>query len=109
MGGDRTQAAIAGPRAAVFAEAPSAPTQLDPAARNNIARRIALRPAGKRFGPDVSLAWVMGFLALRAWIMPWPRHGWVWFVVTVTTVARLVRYDATATGVTRDAAGRGLL
>ena len=91
------------------AEPPAAPTQLDPAARNNIARRIALRPAGKRFGPDVSLAWVMGFLALGACIVPWPRHGWLWFELIVTIVALLVCYDAIALWLTEDAAAPVLL
>jgi len=109
MDGDRTQAAVAAPRAAGFAEAPAAPTQLDPAARNNIGRRIALRPAGKRFGPDVSLAWVMGFLALGACIVPWPRHGWFWFELTVTIVALLVCYDAIALWLTEGAGAPVLL
>jgi len=109
MRGDRTQAAIAAPCAAVFAEAPAALTQRDPAARNNIARWIALRPAGKRFGPDVSLAWVMGFLALGACIVPWPRHGWLWFELIVTIVALLVCYDAFALWRTHEEAAPVLL
>src|SRR5947208_2636033 len=110
MGGNRTQAVIAAPGAAlVQAEATAMPTHRDPVPRTNIARQIALRSSVQRFGPDVSLAWVMGFVALGACIVPWPRHGWLWFEVIVTIVALLVCYDALALWLTRKEAAPVLL
>ena len=38
--------------------------------------------------------WVMGFLALLACIAPYPRHGWLWFDLIVTTVSLVVGYEA---------------
>jgi uncharacterized protein (DUF58 family) len=101
--GDTKQAGVdvPGPAIAEEVEARAAPTHCDPLVASKFARRIALLPAGTRFSPEVSLAWVMGFLALGACIAPWPRHGWLWFEVTVTTVALLVCYDALALWLTR--------
>jgi uncharacterized protein (DUF58 family) len=77
-------------------EAAAAPPHCDPLVRNQFARRIALRRLGTRLSPGVLLAWLMGFLALGACIAPWPRHGWLWFELIVTTVALVVGYDALA-------------
>src|SRR5438094_6203574 len=94
--GDRKQAGVGARGAAIVAEVETTtgPIHCDPLVNNKFARRIALRPVGMRFSPDASLAWVMGFLALGACIAPWPRHGWLWFELIVTTVALLVWYDA---------------
>ena len=102
--GDRKQAGN-GPRgAAAIAEfeATTAPTHRDPLASNKFARRIALRPVGRRFSPDVSLAWVMGWLALGACIAPWPRHGWLWFGLIGTVLLLLLCCDALALWLSRD-------
>ena len=47
-----------------------------------------------RFGPEVSLAWVMGFLALGACIAPWLARGWLFFEAVAAMAALLVCYDA---------------
>jgi uncharacterized protein (DUF58 family) len=65
------------------------------------ARRIALRPVGTLFSPEVSLAWVMGFLATGACIAPLLRHGWLWFELIETAVMLLVCCDAIALWLTR--------
>jgi hypothetical protein len=54
-----------------------------------------------RFGPEVSLAWVMGFLALGACIAPWPRQGWIWFELVAVVVMLLVCCDGLALWLTR--------
>jgi uncharacterized protein (DUF58 family) len=64
-------------------------------------RRIALRPAGVRFSPDATLAWVIGLFAIGACIAPWFRHGWLSFELVVTVVALLLCYDALALWRTR--------
>jgi uncharacterized protein (DUF58 family) len=101
--GDRKQAGVDGRGAAIVAEieATAAPTHCDPLVSNKFARRIALLPVGTRFSPEVSLAWVMGFLALGACIAPWPRHGWLWFELIGTAVMLLVCCDAIALWLTR--------
>jgi len=101
--GDRKQAGIGARGAAIAAEgeATAVPTHCDPLVSNKFARRIALRPVGTRFSPEVSLAWVMGFLALGACIAPWRRHGWLWFELIDTAVMLLVCCDALALWLTR--------
>jgi len=96
--GDKKSAGVGARGAAIAAEAEAsaAPKQWDPLVRNNLAPRIALRPAGTRFSPEVSLAWVVGFLALGACIAPWLRHGWLWFERIDTAVMLLLCCDALA-------------
>lgn len=100
---DRKRAGIGARGAAIAAEgeATAVPTHCDPLVSNKFARRIALRPVGTRFSPEVSLAWVMGFLALGACIAPWPRHGWLWFELIGTAVMLLLCCDALALWLTR--------
>jgi uncharacterized protein (DUF58 family) len=107
----RKQAGVGALGAAIVAEveASAAPTHCDPLVSNKFARRIALRPVGTRFSPEVSLAWVMGFLALGACIAPWPRHGWLWFVLVDTAVTLLVCWDALTLWLTRQEAAPVLL
>ena len=71
-----------------------------PLAANTFAR-IALLPIGIRFGPNLLLAWIMGFLALGACVAPWPQHGWLVFELIVCAVASLVCYDGLALWRTR--------
>src|SRR6185437_1269828 len=66
-----------------------------------LGRRIALRPAGARFSPDASLAWVMALFASGASIAPWFRHGWLSFELIVIGVALAVCYDGLALWRTR--------
>jgi len=98
---DRKEAGIGARRAAIVAELDATPTHCDPLVSNKFARRIALRPGGMRFGPEVSLAWVMGFLALGACIAPWPRQGWIWFELVAVVVMLLVCCDGLALWLTR--------
>jgi uncharacterized protein (DUF58 family) len=84
------------------AEATAAPTHGDSLVAGKIAQRVALLPAGTQFSPELWLAWVLGLLALGACIVPWPRHGWLWFEVIATTVALLVFCDALALWLTRE-------
>ena len=60
------------------------------------AQRIALRPAGVLFGPAETLAWAVGLLGVGACIVPWVRHGWLWFELVAATGALLACYDALA-------------
>jgi uncharacterized protein (DUF58 family) len=96
--GDKKSAGLGGRGAAVAVEVATSavPKPWEPLVRNNLAPRIALRPVGTRFSPEVSLAWVMGFLALGACIAPWPPHGWRWFGLIATAVMLLVCCDALA-------------
>ena len=96
--GDKKQAGVGARGAAIVAdgEATAALPHGDPLVSNKFARRTALRPAGTRFSAEVSLAWVMGFLALEACIAPWSRHGWLWFELLATAVMLLVGCDALA-------------
>src|SRR5947209_5587184 len=64
-------------------------------------RRIALRPAGARFSPEASVAWVMGLFATGACIAPWFRHGWLWFELIAMALVLAVGYDALALWLTR--------
>ena len=100
---DRNQAGVARRGASIVAdiEATAAPMRSDPLVSQKFTRQIALLPVGTRFGPEVSLAWVTGFLALGACIAPWPRHGWLWFEWTVTAVTVLACWDALALWLTR--------
>ena len=100
---DRAQSSVSARAAAMAAgvEANAAPTGCDPLVSNKFARRIALRPTGKRFSPEVSLAWLIGLLALGACIAPWPRHGWLWFELLAAAVMLLVGCDALALWLTR--------
>src|SRR3954466_12099482 len=93
--GDRNQAG--GQRSAAFiaeAEGTPQPTGGDRLARKESPQRIALRSAGTRFSPDLSLSFVIGFLALGACIAPWLRRGWFWFEVIGTAPALVLWYDA---------------
>jgi uncharacterized protein (DUF58 family) len=76
-------------------------THRDGLVASKLGRRIALRPVGARFSPDVSLAWVMGLFAIGACIAPWSRHGWLWFELIATIVALLLCYDALTLWLTR--------
>ena len=69
--------------------------------RARFAQRIALRPAGALFSPEVSLVWIMGLLGVGACIAPWFAHGWLWFGLIATAVALLACYDALALWLTR--------
>ena len=87
------------PRAAAIVadvEATPTPTHREPVLRDKFAHRVALRPAGTQFAPDVLLAWLMGFLAVGACIAPWLARGWLWFDLILAIVALLVCYDALA-------------
>jgi hypothetical protein len=102
--GYRKQPGNRAPAAANVAEveATGAPTTHRGAlVASKLGRRIALRPVGARFSPDVSLAWVMGLFAIGACVAPWSRHGWLWFELIATIVALLVCYDALALWLTR--------
>ena len=103
MAGNGTQAEVGmqGTNVAAEVEATAATTHRAPLACNNFARRIALRPAGTRFSPEVSLAWVIGLLAMGASISPWLRHGWLGFGLILTTVVLLIGWDALALRLTR--------
>jgi uncharacterized protein (DUF58 family) len=102
--GDRKQTSIGGRSAALVAEVETrvTPTQADPLLGKKFAQRIALPRVGTWFSPEVSLAWVMGFLALGACIAPELARGWLWFELIVTTVALLFCYDALALWFTRE-------
>ena len=65
-----------------------------PVVRQKVAQRVALRPAGTQFSPEVLLAWVIGFLAVAACVAPWPKHGWLWFEVILMIAALVVCWDA---------------
>lgn len=78
-----------------------------PLAQNKFGQKIVLRPAGTRFSPEISLAWVMGLLALGACIAPWVGRGEIgrgeiWFGVIATLLALLAGYDALALWLTRN-------
>lgn len=83
---------------AVVAEvdATASPIRSIPLANDKRSRRIPLRRVGMLFSPEVSLAWVLGLLALGACIAPWLRHGWQWFEIIETAVMLLVCCDAIA-------------
>jgi uncharacterized protein (DUF58 family) len=100
---DRKQAGV-GAGAAIVAEveATAGPTHCDPLVRKKFGQRIALRLVGTRLCPEVSLAWVMGFLALGACIAPWLTRGWLWFDLIVTMAALLACYDALVLWLTRE-------
>ena len=82
-------------------EATATPINCDPLVRN-FGQRIVLHPVRTRFSPGFPLAWIMGLLALGACVAPWPRHGWLWFELIVTTIALLACYDALALWLTRE-------
>lgn len=75
-------------------EATVASTRSDPLVRNKLGQRIALRPAGMQFGPEVLLVWVTGLMALGGCIAPWFRRGWLLFELIAPAVAVLVCSDA---------------
>lgn len=77
-------------------ETTAAPAHHVPLVRSKSEQKVALRPAGTRFGPAVSLAWLLGLLALGACIAPWFGRGWLWFELIATTVALLLCWDALA-------------
>ena len=57
-------------------------------------QRIALHQVGSRFSPEVSLAWVIGLLALGACIAPWFARGWLFLEVIAATAVLVAGYDA---------------
>jgi uncharacterized protein (DUF58 family) len=86
-------------------ETKSAGAELQPKATANygpLGPRIVLRPAGTRFSPEISLAWVMGLLALGACIAPWVGRGEIWFGVIARSLGLLAGYDALALWLTRE-------
>jgi len=91
-----TQAGVSAGKPSMIAEVqPTTPqTNCASAEANKLACRIELQPVGTQFSPEVSLAFVMGALALAACVAPWPKQGWLWFELIGTTVALLVLYDA---------------
>lgn len=83
-------------------DAAGAPTtNRDALSASKLARRIALRPVGARFSPDVSLVWIVGLCAVGPCIAPWSRHGWQWFELIIIMLALLMCYDALALWLTR--------
>jgi uncharacterized protein (DUF58 family) len=102
MTGYTKQSGVGAPAAANVAEATGPPTQRREAfIATKLGHRIALRPAGARFSPDASLAWVMALFAIGACIAPWFAHGWLSFELIVTVVALLLCYDGLALWRTR--------
>jgi uncharacterized protein (DUF58 family) len=102
--GFEEQSGIAAPVAAKIADVKptGAPTtRRDTLVASKLGRRIALRPAGARFSPDASLAWLMALFATGACIAPWFPHGWMSFELVVTVAALLLCYDAFALWRTR--------
>jgi uncharacterized protein (DUF58 family) len=101
----------AGDRESAAAEvvATAAPTNRDPLVSNKFVQRIALRPAGMQFSPEVSLAWMMGLVALAACIAPWVVRGRLWFELIGTNVALLACCDALALWLTRQESAPVLL
>lgn len=98
------QSGVGAPAPANIAEveataAPTTPRHALVASKSG--RRIALRPAGARFSPDASLAWVMALFAICACIAPWFPHGWSSFELIVTVVSLSVCYDGLALWRTR--------
>lgn len=73
-----------------------------PLVQNKFARRIALLSVGGRFSPEISLAWLVGLLALGACIAPWFGRGEMWFRVIAASLALLASYDALALWLTRE-------
>lgn len=94
--GDRRQTAIGapGPVTGAKVDSTTASKQRESLVSSKFAQRIALIPVGTRFSPDASLAWIMGLLALAACIVPWLRHGCLWFELIAAILALLVCYDA---------------
>jgi uncharacterized protein (DUF58 family) len=101
--GDRKSTGVGVRGAAISAEIEATATPIDChlPVNNKFARRVALRPVGTRFSPEVSLAWLMGLMAMGACIAPWLGHGWLWFELIATMVALLVSGDALALWFTR--------
>jgi uncharacterized protein (DUF58 family) len=63
---------------------------------------IALHQAMFRFSPDVSLASVLGALALGACIAPWLARGWLVFDLISVLALLLACYDAFSLWIVRD-------
>lgn len=95
MTGDRKRAgvdALGATNLPEFESAAAATTSALVAAKS--VQPIALTPVGTRLSPGISLAWVVGVLALAASAAPWPRGGWSLFELIGTAVMLVVFCDA---------------
>lgn len=90
-------------------ESKRTPANYGPLVPNKLGQRIVLRPAGRRFSPEISLVWMMGLLALGACIAPWVGRGQIWFNVIATSLAFLAVYDALSLWLTREDCSPALL
>jgi len=104
MAGNESSAGVTGQDVVVTAtvELTAEPARPYPLLGGKTLQRIALRPAGSLFSPQVSLVWIVGLLAVAACIVPWFVCGWLWFGLTATLVALLTCYDAIALWLTRE-------
>jgi uncharacterized protein (DUF58 family) len=65
-------------------------------------QRIALHRVESRFSPEVSLAWLIGLLALGSCIAPWLARGWLFFEVIAAIAALLACFEALSLWLIRD-------
>lgn len=72
-------------------------------------QQVSLDPAGVTFGPESSLGWVFGVLAVAACFAPWFGHGWLLFSLAISVVSLLTCYDAFALWLSREEATPVLL
>src|ERR1035438_8085063 len=96
--GSKSSAGVGGQDVVVTAtvKATAEPARPNPLWGGKTSQRIALRPAGSLFSPQVSLVWIIGLLGVAACIVPWFARGWLWFGLIAILVALLTCYDAIA-------------
>lgn len=101
---DRNSPAIGAPGTGTVAEveATAVAAGHNPLSPDQSPQRIALRPVATLFGPQASLAWTLGLLALAACVVPWLARGWSWFGLIATLWALVAGYDALAFWLSRE-------
>jgi uncharacterized protein (DUF58 family) len=77
------------------------PNPAEPLASKKVPRQLALDSAGTRIGPGVSLGLVTGLLAVGACIVPWLRHGWLWFNLIASATVLVLCFDVLTLWVAR--------
>ena len=92
--GNVKAAALHGGAAAPRTQATPAATNSGLGPRKSPGQRLALLPAGTRFGPELLFAWIVALAAIAACIAPRFAHGWLLFEIIVTSAALFVCWDA---------------